>query len=129
MKIFIPVSVTKRLPEIPDGEFAGPCVIVRYVNKNVSESFNALAFAYCDRAGRWEDAMPKEIGKSVQFAPYSNNEVIEWFDEVELESLFPEKEHSSFVANNASNGRINGAILHQEGQDFIKNFIVKQIKK
>lgn len=129
MKILVPVPATKRLPEIPENEFFGPCVIVRYVNPTVSEQFNALAFAYPDQEGRWEDAMPKEIGKSIRFHPFSNNMVVEWYEEIEAEAMFPDKDTAYNVAENASGKRIHGTMMHQEGQDYIKNFILKKLKK
>jgi hypothetical protein len=127
-KILIPIPVNKRLPEIKAGESFSGCVIVRFINKKVSDDFSALTFAYCDSSGKWEDAMPKNE-KFIRFKPEGAHEVVEWYQETELESLFPDKDISYNVANNASENRINGTMLHQEGQTFVQNHILKEIKK
>lgn len=124
-KILIPILVTKRLPEIKEGEPFSGAVIVRYVNPKVSPEFSALLFAYCDQSGRWDCAVPDN---PLEFSE-SRNKVIEWYEEIELESLFPDSDISYNVAENASGKRINGTVLHQEGQNFFKNHLLKQLKK
>ena len=123
MNILVPIAVSKKLPEIQEGELFTPCVIVRYVNKKVSEDYSALSFAYCDESGRWEDAQPEQREKFNT----GGNEVVEWYKEVELESLFPDDAQAECASKNASDNRINMMMMHQEGQNFFKNHLLKKI--
>jgi hypothetical protein len=52
-----------------------------------------------------------------------------WFKATDLESLFPDNDLSYNVADSASQGRIAGITMHQEGQNFFKNHILRQLKK
>ena len=132
MKILVPIPVDKRLPEFPtpvypeSGQFS-KCVIVLYVNKKVSETWSATTFAYCDKSGRWEYGLPP--GNVIEFSERSGNKVVEWYDEIELESLFPDDDLANKVATNASDNRIHGTLLHQEGQAFFKNHLLKNLQK
>ncbi len=122
-KILIPIAVSKALPEIPEGELSSACVIVRYTNKHVSDDYTGMSVAYCDHDGRWEDAYPEQREKF----DGRTNTVVEWYKEVELESLFPDKDQSYDCAKNAAENKINGIFLHQEGQTYFKNFILKKL--
>lgn len=122
MKILIPVPVSKSLPEIKEGEPFSGCVIVRYTNKHVTPDYSALAFAFCDKSGRWEDATPEQREKFE-----CGNTVIEWYKEVEIESLFPDKDTSYDYARNAAENKINGIVLHQEGQSAFKNHLLRKL--
>lgn len=137
MNIMIPIPVSKSLPEIKEGELFGPCVIVRYINEKVSPDYSALAFAYCDLSGRWQDAEPHpepywidektRITAEKLFFPTGANTVVEWYKEVELESLFPDSDKSYDCAKAAAENKINGIFLHQEGQTFFKNYLIRKI--
>jgi|WetSurMetagenome_2_1015567.scaffolds.fasta_scaffold60270_2 hypothetical protein len=126
MKILIPVPVEKRLPEIKEGELFSATVLVHYTNPKVDPKWNALHFAYCDASGRWEDAMPCE---KMKIFGNDSNKVIEWFEEREAESLFPDADKSYLIAKNATNDSIPGIAIHQEGQNFNKNYFLRELKK
>ena len=108
-----------------DGLKLSGTVIVRYINKSVSESFSALAFAFFNHPDNiWENSEPDQ-----NFLRNKSNQIIEWYEEIEIESLFPDEEHSLFVARNASDGNFQKQMSHQEGQSFFKNQILKMLKK
>lgn len=127
MKILRPVNPDKRLPAKTKDEnypHFSASVIVRFINKNISEQFNALTFAYYNHYNQcWEPALPDDC----TFKDHSNT-VTEWFEEVELDSLFPTSEESYFLANNAANGRIDHTSMHQEGQTAAKNHALKILR-
>jgi hypothetical protein len=108
MKILIPVDVNKRLPEITEDGFTSDIVIVRY-------SDNQKAFSFVSHEGVWVNKEKKRV--------------VEWYEEIEMESLFPDDEKSYNVAIAASGDRINGTMLHQEGQNFFKNHILRKLKE
>jgi hypothetical protein len=128
MKILKPVSVSRRLPKIPEGEPFSAAVIVRYQNKKVSDSFTALSLAYCDGDGEWIDANEglKIIG--IIFKPGGPNEVIKWYEEIEIESLFPDDDQSTTAAD-AHSKNFTKQLSHIEGQSFLENHIIKMLKK
>jgi hypothetical protein len=126
MKILIPIPVERRLPAFEEGQLFSNAVIVRYINKKVAPDFSAQAFAFCDKSGRWQDATPED---HIQFKPEGSNEVVEWYEEIEFNTLFPDDETSYRVATNAGNGIIWKTAIHQEGQDFVKNYALRQTKK
>jgi hypothetical protein len=128
MKILIPIPVERRLPAIPEGELFSPCVLVRFINKTIGEDYSAQSFAYCDAAGKWEEAEPEGALLPFTFSP-DRNKVVEWYEEKELESLFPDDNTSYNVAQSASGDRIRGITLHQEGQTFLKNHLLRQLSK
>jgi hypothetical protein len=125
-KILVPVPVSKRLPEIKDAGLSGT-VIVRYVNEKVSKEFSGMAFAYRDESGRWEESDKPD--KPILFEPQGSNKVIEWFEEKELESLFPDEDKAHNVAESASQGWLANKTCHLEGQIFFKNYILRELKK
>jgi hypothetical protein len=125
-KILIPIPVERRLPQFEEGQPFSNTVIVRYINKRTAPDFSALAFAYCDKLGGWYDASPESL---IEFKPEGSNEVVEWYEEKDLEELFPDDETSYRTAQNAGNGIIWKNAIHQEGQDFVKNFVRRQLKK
>jgi hypothetical protein len=125
MKILRPVLVEKRLPAIEKNDFLSPTVLIRFVNPDLGPNWSCQCFAYCDSSGRWEDAEPFNKYK------FDNGitKVVEWYEEIEIESLFPDTDNSYNVAKAAADNRIAGITLHQEGQDFLKNHILKQLGK
>jgi hypothetical protein len=131
MKILIPIPVERRLPTFEGGQPFSNTVIVRYTNKDVAPDFSAQTFACCDKSGRWEESLPANIPEldELTFKPEGSNEVIEWYEEKDLEDLFPDDETSYRTAQNAGNGIIWKTAIHQEGQDFVKNFVRRQLKK
>ena len=127
MKILRPVNPDKRLPAKTKDEnypHFSASVIVRFVNKNISEQFNALTFAYYNHYNQcWEPALPDDC----TFKNHSNI-VTEWFEEVEFESLFPDSDAEYFLSKNASNGRIDFSSFHREGQIAAKNYALKKLR-
>lgn len=85
-----------------------------------------MAFAHCDHSGRWYDASPD---KPIEFWPDGNNQVVEWFREKKITSLFPDEDTAYNVAQSAAKGTIDGTSYHTEGQSFLKNHVIKQLLK
>lgn len=108
-KILRPVPVDKRLPEIPKGELASAVVLIIYSNESAPSTFS-----FVDHSGKWLN--PEKT-------------VTHWYEEIEIESLFPDDEKAYRVASTAGNGTIYKTALHQEGQDFVKNHILRELKK
>jgi len=131
MKILVPIPAEKRLPGIANNNvlnLSSP-VIVRYVNPNISESFSALTFAYYDHDDKyWQNTLTivKNDDHSLE---NKDNKVIEWYEEIELESLFPDDEKSYNAAKAATNGSSFKTFIHQEGQSFFKNHIIRTLRK
>lgn len=129
MNILIPVDPDRRLPALikdPDGflEFSGT-VVVKYVNPKLSPDFSALSFAYYNHRDKcWENALPEDFGFKNK-----NNKIVEWYEEAELESLLPDDDTSYRAASAAGNGSSFKIFLHQEGQTFLKNHLLKSIRK
>lgn len=126
MNILIPIPVERRLPKFEEGQPFSNAVLVRFINKGVAPDFSAQAFAYCDKSGRWQDATPEDL---IQFKPEGSCEVVEWYEERPFGSLLPDDETSYRVAQNAGNGIIWKTAIHQEGQDYVKNYAIRQTKK
>ncbi len=127
-KILIPIPVERRLPAFEENQPFSNAVIVRYINKGVAPDFSAQCFAFCDKSGKWDSADPY-AAEGILFKPEGSNEVIEWYEEIEFNSLFPDDETSYRTAQNAGNGIIWKNAIHQEGQDFVKNYARRQLKK
>ena len=130
--ILRPVDSAKRLPgPIADNPWmeglkASEPVIVTYVNGSISERFAGRTIAcYVYDESRWREIMP--IGEDV-FRD-ENNCVKEWFEEVTIESLFPDDDLAYHAARSAGNGLIYKIELHQEGQTFFKNHLLKNLRK
>jgi hypothetical protein len=127
--ILRPVDPAKRLPQqITDNPMmkgvnaSGP-VLVTYVNGSISERFSAQILAYyMHDHKRW-------IGASDNIFDNKNNVVREWFEEITIESLFPDDDMAYNVASNAAGGTIYKIGLHQEGQTFFKNQLLKNLRK
>lgn len=127
MKILKPVPVEKRLPAIlegPDQLFSRP-VIVDYKIGNYPDIYKA--FAYRDKNEEWHDTQGLDE-KEMRFISGSRNKIIAWYEEIEVESLFPDDNTSSTVAVNASNKSFAKTLSHQEGQTYIQNYIIKKLK-
>jgi len=126
MKILVPVPVEKRLPAIlegPEEEFSA-AVIVDYtigIQPDIHKTF-----AYLDENKEWHDAQGLE--KEIRFKPVGFNKVIAWYEEIEIESLFPDDKTSVMVAANASGKSFTKMLSHQEGQTYIQNYIIKKLK-
>jgi hypothetical protein len=135
-KILRPVDASIHKPEpVHDNEMLkdlklSAAVIVRFINKKVSETYSALSFAYYNHSEKiWKNANPGENCLHDIDLANQNNEVVEWYEGIEIESLFPDDDHSAFVATQASNGSFQKQLSHQEGQTFNQNHILKQLKK
>lgn len=130
-KILIPVDPSIRKPVIIKDILlcvkrrVSGIVIVRYINKIVSESFSELSLAYFD----YEDNIWRRDILGDSFFQDKNNQVTKWYEEIEIESLFPDEDLSYHVAQAAANNHMERTIIHQEGQSFFKNYIIKQLKK
>jgi len=128
MKILRPVPVEKRLPAIEPEELFSPAVIVDYdTNTSVVADIHK-AFAYCDKNGHWHDAMAFEADILINFFPYGKCQVIQWYEEIEIESLFPDDKSSSTAAVNASGKSFAKTLSHQEGQTYFQNYLLKKLK-
>ena len=130
-KILRPVDPEKRKPPIatdnPDlaGLKLSGVVIVRYINKTISESFSALNFANFDHAdNKWIGALPED-----HFNESGDNKIIEWFEEIDIKELFPTNKQSVFVAEQASGKSFMRQLSHQEGQTYTENHILNKLKE
>jgi hypothetical protein len=108
MKILRPVPVSKRLP------LAGELVFV-----STKSGLTDIAEYYSD-VNDWVDSYK---------VPLLSNSVVSWFEEVEIESLFPDEETGYKAAENASNKQIQKSFMHMEGQTYFKNYLLKQLQK
>jgi hypothetical protein len=126
MKILIPVPVAKRLPNIKEGELFSPSVIITFYKASLGMEYQVKAFAYCDPYKDWYDATPDE---KYIFSRIGGNIVLEWYEEVEVDSLFPDDNKAYAVAEAASNGKFDRTTFHQEGQTYLKNYFLKALNK
>lgn len=125
-KILRPLLVSKRLPEIKEFDIFSSTVLVRFISPKIGPQFNGNCFAYCDKKGQWEDA---DVINKYEFNEETKTIVVEWYEEIQIESLFPDDDKSYNVAKNASGNRIAGISLHQEGQTFFKTHLLKELMK
>lgn len=110
MKILRPVDVNNRLPEID-----------RFV-LTIDEAGNQIIYKRTEYGWNMRDGIAAN-------SPNNNLKITYWYEEIEIESLFPSDEKSYNVASAASGDRINGTMLHQEGQSFLKNHILRKLKE
>jgi hypothetical protein len=110
-RILRPVLVNKRLPkpEIP--------VLVQYQVSGLVEL--SLIYGHCDSTGHW----------NLYVHPQSDKTVVAWYEEIEIESLSPNEDKSYKAANAAADGLFHKTIMHQEGQTYFKNHILKELDK
>jgi hypothetical protein len=132
MKILIAVDPAKRLPDpitIIDGDLeirASKHVFVKYVNKNIAQDFSADTIAYYSHSHKlWYD----KIYPLENIFENRNNVVTEWYEEVELESFFPNDDKKYDLASQACNGSSYKISIHQEGQDCFKRQLLKNLAK
>jgi hypothetical protein len=129
--ILRPVDPAKRLPDtiidnLIEGLKTSEPVLVTYVNGSISERFAARTIAcFVYDESRWRDVMP---GEEDVFRN-ENYRVKEWFEEVTIESLFPDDDLAYHAARSAGNNLIYKIELHQEGQTFFKNHLLKNLRK
>lgn len=120
-KILVPVPVEKRLPDISE-ESEG---LFSYKTGLVPDIYTG--FAFIDKNGEWHDAQGFEHDKETHYKPYGKSQVIAWYEEIEIESLFPDDHTAGLVAANASNKSFTKMLSHQEGQTYIQNYIIKKL--
>lgn len=133
MKILRPVDAEKRKPDPENGNsmftrvtntIVSGIVIIRYRNKKIPGSFSSLTLAYFNHTEQiWENAAGDSFFKDHCY------QVIEWFEEIEIESLFPNENLSYQVAQAACKSSDRNIAYHQEGQIFLKNHLLKELKK
>lgn len=116
MKILRPVDCAKRLPVIPDGaSHVGPLLVTCRINGG-----NAFhAFVVFSRLG-W--AGSNGTGDFIR-------EIVQWYEQIELESLLPDEDTGYKTAEAASNNQIIKTMFHQEGQSYIRNYLIKMLGK
>jgi hypothetical protein len=117
MKILRPVDPAVRLPEIKKGDVYSKNVLLHC--KTPNESF--LLTAHCNIEGEWYRG-----GLSIVYI--IKNPVV-WYEEIEIESLFPDDEKCYNTASNACNGSVYKIGIFQEGISYFKNYLLKQLKK
>lgn len=111
MKILRPINVSKRLPE------------------NQSDSVDLEYFITVDDNGyknhaHYSAANEEWIDKESQIV----SDVILWYEEVEIESLFPDEDKIYNTACAATNNQSVKTMFYQEGCSFFKNYILKMLK-
>ena len=127
MKILIPVDPAKRKPAMykPDGIIYN-AVPVRVSLKSHNDH-NWMSIAYWDdQEAEWHDS---QIIKMLFSVKLKNYEVIEWYEEIEFEALCPHEDIASGAALSAFGRSFDRQVAHIEGQSYIKNHIIKSLKK
>jgi hypothetical protein len=120
MKILRPVDPAKKLPEIKKSHATSQRVYVKISNGNEE----LMSIAFLNYLSAWKD--PDHF---ILFYPDSEWKIITWYEEVELTSFFPDDESAYNAASNAGNGTIYKIGLHQEGQTYFKNQLLKNLRK
>lgn len=123
IKILKPVPVEKRLPEIKEGENYSLPVIVKYINHEINE-FEGFAIGSVDTKNKWHVVINKSEIINDDFV-----DIVAWYEEVEITALFPNEDTMHNVAESASKGWLANKSCHLEGQFFLRNHIIKQLKK
>jgi hypothetical protein len=116
MKILRPVPASKRQPVIKQGDFTSDWFWVRF---KMDDGSWLRMLAYCDIEGNWSDDCTN----------YFSDTAIEWYEEIEIESLFPDEDKSYKAAQSAADGLFHKTIMHQEGQTYFKNYLLKELEK
>lgn len=99
-------------------------VIVRYRNKKSPGSFSSLTLAYFNHTEQvWENATGDSFFKDPCY------QVIEWFEEIEIESLFPNDHDSYLAAAAACKSKFPQTSYHQEGQAYSQNYLLRKLKE
>lgn len=130
MNILLPIDPAISKPNKASAKLCySERIVVKYSDEELNENF---ALAYYDYATeRWYlfNMDGTRISNPKNF--YTNRllKVIEWYKEVQLESLFPDDDTSYNAAKAAGNETSYKTFLHQEGQSFFKNSLLRAIKK
>jgi hypothetical protein len=112
MKILRPVPVNVRMPEIRSGSDNS-------FNFVVEDDYGFKNYAHYSSANEdWINDEAQVI-----------SDVILWYEEVEIESLFPDDDKIYNAGMNATNKQHVKTMFFQEGASYFKNFIIKMLKK
>jgi len=115
MKILRPVPANKRLPAISEGVACiGPILVNCKINNKIIKSYIIFTQAGWDMVG---------YDRNVE------REVIEWYEEIEIESLFPDEDKIYNAGEAATNKQYLKTIFFQEGSSYFKNYILKKLQK
>ena len=110
-KVLRPVQVNRRLPK------PGIPVLLQYQISGLVEQ--SLIYGHCDSTGDWD----------LYVHPQSDKTVVAWYEEIEIESLFPDDDKGYKAAEEAADGLFHKTLMHQEGQNYFKNYILKELGK